>query len=446
MVSNSSARRIQGTFIACLVLLGTCSGIGGTLLLLRWQSDRADRAAPALVEQSAQFFAQSLLSRKHGLEILRGSLESAPMLSNQERRDIVESASSRVPNLAANGLADNQGRFGGWTSPGAFSSGEADRIIREALRQSRWKRFFGRPATLLIPHGDRTLLVFVQPLRVSAPAQNLVSAVDLDGMVADLMQSRFRRSLPMQVVQGDRVVFRSHDWQTARPGQPPRFTLQRAVRFDGIGWLLEGQTRGTAWLPSAWFNGLLLAVGLLTGLALFGMVWATGQLRHLATTDELTALNNRRFFLERWQEEVERARRYGRSLSCLIIDVNGFKRINDRVGHLIGDQVLRQVAGTLGRQLRKIDVLARFGGDEFIVALPETSLNQASVVAEKLRGLEIEGLESWRDRVGPITLSIGAAQLQEKDSALDVVDRADQDLYASRRGAHISKVLEMQLA
>jgi diguanylate cyclase (GGDEF)-like protein len=163
----------------------------------------------------------------------------------------------------------------------------------------------------------------------------------------------------------------------------------------------------------------------------------------MASTDELTTLHNRRFFLERWNEEVARAKRYRRNLSCLVIDVNGFKQINDQTGHLMGDLVLRQVSSGLRKQLRKTDLLARFGGDEFVVALPETEMAQASRVAKKLRGLDFNREETLaRDRVGPVSLSVGVAQLQENDSPLAVIERADQDLYASRRGTQVSKVME----
>lgn len=410
------------------------------LLLLRWKSDPT---TPTLVDQGARFFSQGLLSRKRSLEMLRDTLEKAPRLSEEERRNILESASTRIPHLAANGWMRSRGNFSGWTSPGAFSAGESEPLFQEAMRQSRWKRFFGGTSTLLLPRGDRMFLVFVQPLRASSPAQNLVSAVDLNGLLPDLIQSGFRGQLPLQVTQENRLLYRSRDWVAAGPGQAAPASIQRTVRFDGILWVLEAQSQGTPWLFSAWFNALALAVGLLTGLAFFGMVWATLRLWHLATTDELTALNNRRSFLERWEEEVGRAKRYRRDLSCLIIDVNGFKQVNDRAGHLIGDQVLRQVASSLGRQLRKTDILARFGGDEFVVALPETRLDQAGAVAEKLRGIDFDSLESpLRTRVGLVTLSVGAAEMRRNDSALDVIERADQNLYASRRDAQISKIIE----
>jgi len=435
LTTHSSSRRIQGIFIACLVLLGACGGSGGMLLLLRWKSDRT---TPALADQSAQFLSQSLLNQKRSLEILRDTLEKAPGLSEEERRNILGSASTRIPHLAANGWITSRGSFTGWTSPKAFSAGESELLFQEAMRQSRWKRFFGRPSTLLLPRGDRTFLVFVQPLRASSPAQNLVSVVDLNGLLSDLMQSGFRGQLPLQVTQENRLLYRSRDWVTARPGQAAPASFQRTVRFDGIHGALEVQSRGTPWLSPAWFNTFALAVGLLTGLSFFGMVWAILRLRHLATTDELTALNNRRFFLERWREEVARAKRYKRELSCLILDINGFKRINDRMGHPAGDQALQQVAAELQRQLRRTDVLARFGGDEFIVALPETTLDQALAVAEKLRGLDFGGPETRHHRTtGPVTLSVGSAHLQENDLPLDVIGRADQDLYASRKKTQI---------
>jgi len=165
------------------------------------------------------------------------------------------------------------------------------------------------------------------------------------------------------------------------------------------------------------------------------MVWAAERLRQLAITDELTGLYNRRFFMERWSAEVERARRYGRSLSCLILDINGFKQVNDLLGHRMGDQVLRQVAEEMRRSLRQSDLLARFGGDEFIVALPETDLDQAQAVVSKLQGIAIPG--PWIDdaQIGPIRLSVGVSQMQKEERADAVIQRADLNLYESRRFA-----------
>src|SRR6185295_7974180 len=116
---------------------------------------------------------------------------------------------------------------------------------------------------------------------------------------------------------------------------------------------------------------------------------ALKRVRQLAITDELTGLYNRRFFLRRWIWEWERATRYGRPIACLMMDVNKFKDVNDRFGHATGDELLRQVSRELQRTLRQSDILARFGGDEFIAALPETTQAQAQAVADKLRRIRI---------------------------------------------------------
>ena len=433
MTSDSSSRRIHAIFTACLALLGICSGMGGAFLFLRWQAERVDSAAPTLLNQSAQIFSKSLENQKQALEILRDTLERTPKLSPQERQELLRSTSDRIPHLAFNGWTDRQGKFTGWASPNSLSVSETGRVITAALRQTKWDRFWGRASTL-VTTGKRNqmLLVFVQPLRMPPSGRNLISAVDPAGLLAGLVPPGSQRQLPLQVLLGNRVLYQSSDWADTSD-KPGRVRLQRTISFDGIRWVMESRPKEIPRSPSRWPSWILFSAGLLGVLAVGGMFWATTRLRHMATTDELTGLYNRRFFLERWQEEVARAKRYKRELSCLIIDVNGFKRINDQIGHLAGDQALQQVSVELKRQLRRTDVLARFGGDEFIVALPETTLGQALAVAEKLRSLDLRGTESWRHRIGPVTLSVGSAHLQENDLPLDVIARADQDLYASRQ-------------
>ena len=161
-------------------------------------------------------------------------------------------------------------------------------------------------------------------------------------------------------------------------------------------------------------------------------------LRHRITragrTIELTGLSNRRFFLERWEEECSRANRYSRPLSCLMIDINGFKKVNDRFGHHAGDLLLKEVAQQLKSHLRRTDLLARFGGDEFIIGLPETDLRQAAIVAEKLRSLSFQTAAiTSHEPIAPISLSIGVSQAEAGQSPQKVIDLADADLYASRR-------------
>jgi diguanylate cyclase (GGDEF)-like protein len=218
----------------------------------------------------------------------------------------------------------------------------------------------------------------------------------------------------------------------------------------------------------SWFNALLLTFGGLIIIAISVIIWllamrtrllqravsrrtaalrrAMERLRGLATTDELTGLSNRRAFLERWQFEYERAVRYGRPLECLVIDVDGFKSINDTAGHPMGDAVLTQVAQELQASLRQSDVLARFGGDEFIVALPETSVAQAVLVAEKLRKLHLRGPWERFPGLGPVRLSVGLSHLQPHLTAEQVIQQADADMYASRREARMGSMAAVHAA
>ncbi len=109
------------------------------------------------------------------------------------------------------------------------------------------------------------------------------------------------------------------------------------------------------------------------------------QLKHLGLIDPLTGINNRRYFDQRLPEEIARARRARQPLSCLFIDIDHFKRINDQHGHLVGDEVLRTVALRIREQLRSIDFVARYGGEEFTVLLSGTPEKLAREVAERIR-------------------------------------------------------------
>src|SRR5437660_5580950 len=109
------------------------------------------------------------------------------------------------------------------------------------------------------------------------------------------------------------------------------------------------------------------------------------RVKQLAYLDGLTGIFNRRFFELRIMEEVERARRYGSTMAVIMTDIDHFKRLNDEFGHLLGDEVLRQISAVFRSQLRKLDVVCRYGGEEFVLLLPETSGEDALAVAEKVR-------------------------------------------------------------
>lgn len=157
------------------------------------------------------------------------------------------------------------------------------------------------------------------------------------------------------------------------------------------------------------------------------------ELRRLATTDSMTGLFNRRHFQQVADNEWSRFQRYHRPLSLLVTDIDRFKSINDQNGHNVGDAAIVHVAGLLRRALRSSDVLARVGGDEFVVLMPETDLRQAATLAERLRYLVMRNPLVCDQNSIPISLSIGAAQATLGMSDFQVlVNRADQALYRAK--------------
>lgn len=161
------------------------------------------------------------------------------------------------------------------------------------------------------------------------------------------------------------------------------------------------------------------------------------ELRELSTHDELTGVANRRLLQGRLHREIERARRFGRPLGLLAVDIDHFKKLNDRLGHATGDAALKAVAGVLEHAVRKVDTVARVGGEEFVVLLPQTDLREAIQVAEKLRAAVekqiMPGGESQPE--GRLTISVGVAQLGSSEDAQRLLARADDAMYlAKQRG------------
>jgi diguanylate cyclase (GGDEF)-like protein/PAS domain S-box-containing protein len=157
-------------------------------------------------------------------------------------------------------------------------------------------------------------------------------------------------------------------------------------------------------------------------------------LNYLSTTDSLTGLLNRRALNDMLQHEIERSKRYSTELSLIICDVDMFKLINDTYGHSAGDRALMVVSDVLRQTLRKADILSRYGGDEFMIILPETSLAGAQSLAEKIRAaVERQELEVPGDKRTGLTLSIGVASCCSPEDNLDtIVSLADTALYTSK--------------
>jgi len=159
----------------------------------------------------------------------------------------------------------------------------------------------------------------------------------------------------------------------------------------------------------------------------------TDQLTELALTDPLTSLANRRHLIDQLESEFTRARRYRRPLSLIYIDMDGFKSINDRFGHLFGDEILRGAALAMRAVLRSADLLARIGGDEFSVLLPETDVEGGRGVANKLR----KALSAYSQRLDPVipplSFSAGVGQLRREDKSIDdLLARADEAQYRAK--------------
>jgi diguanylate cyclase (GGDEF)-like protein len=160
------------------------------------------------------------------------------------------------------------------------------------------------------------------------------------------------------------------------------------------------------------------------------------EIYRLMTFDGLTQIQNKRSFENALEREVSRAHRYGRPLSLVMFDIDHFKRVNDEHGHLAGDAVLRQLASLVSGNIRREDVAARVGGEEFALLLPELALDQARLCAEKLRAIVARTPCRFDDREIPITSSFGVAELPltSPPDPKELYRLADERLYAAKRG------------
>ncbi len=190
----------------------------------------------------------------------------------------------------------------------------------------------------------------------------------------------------------------------------------------------------------SFYSAILVLVTLVTILALISNKFisklqaAQTELEISATTDSLTELYNRKSAYERLSEELSKNRRLAKPLSCMMLDVDHFKKINDKYGHLVGDKVLQHLANCLRSFSREYDILCRYGGEEFFIILPETDLPTALLVAERLREQIAESAVKIGKQNLQITVSIGvtearASQAEIRDS---LIGRADEALYRAK--------------
>ena len=147
----------------------------------------------------------------------------------------------------------------------------------------------------------------------------------------------------------------------------------------------------------------------------------------------MTGVKNRTTMDNAIRREIELSRRHGSVMSVILLDIDHFKRINDRFGHLAGDQALRAVAQCAERTIRESDMLFRYGGEEFLVILPETDGQQATKSAERIRKAVKDSMTDYENNTLKVTVSIGVAVIQSTDNnENDLINRADDALYSAK--------------
>ena len=157
---------------------------------------------------------------------------------------------------------------------------------------------------------------------------------------------------------------------------------------------------------------------------------SVSELYHIATHDEKTGIHNHVFFKEIFCFELEKARR-GRPLSLIVIDIDFFKKINDTHGHLQADKILLRLARLLEKVVREYDVVARFGGEEFFVMLPNAKIDKAKNISERIRRAVLKDVYLSKYKV---SISGGVAEYKEKDNFERIAKRADKALYKAKEG------------
>jgi diguanylate cyclase (GGDEF)-like protein len=156
------------------------------------------------------------------------------------------------------------------------------------------------------------------------------------------------------------------------------------------------------------------------------------QLHRLATTDPLTGVLNRRHFFSLAKQEFDRSQRYGHQISIILIDVDHFKQVNDTFGHVAGDQLLQSVARRFSKNLRQMDIIGRYGGDEFVILLPETDQEQACQAAQRFHQIVTQKTVDTAKGAIPLKISMGVACRNNSEDIENLLIKTDQALYAAK--------------
>ncbi len=458
-ILHLTARRYRGILIATGMTLTISAALLGLIGFTKWRGQQALRSdTHAVMQQISEQLIRSLNSRRGTLTFVRDTLVRDSSLTATQQQAMGSSAVEHTRHLSAIGLLQAGNQPVWWSRlSGAASRDQAqiNQLIVDRMQSpAYWKV---RSAFTLMLSTKQPWLVMVEPLQNSSSNRRaVVGLFSVNALLADFFASGLAQRYPAQLLDEGKLLYCSTAWQMS-DSEHPLVVVESTIQLDGLRWLFQlqpGTTRVAQTL--SWTNVLVIMLSIIAGFGLIFLVWVLTartwilqravnrrtaalrrsheRLRQLAITDELTGLYNRRFFLDRWDWEYDRAKRYQRPLACLMIDVDRFKQINDRLGHLVGDLVLKQVAKELKVALRQADIIARFGGDEFIIALPETTPEQASAVAEKLRTIRVAVPEGQAQGVSSVSLSVGVGHLEEAEkNPRHILEAADQSLYAYRR-------------
>lgn len=203
---------------------------------------------------------------------------------------------------------------------------------------------------------------------------------------------------------------------------------------------LADKTNGTQFCPGD--IALIELFSQLVG-ASIGNIKLFEKIQHQATTDGLTGLVNHKTFYEILEKELLRSRRYGGLISLIMVDVDNLKKINDTYGHRAGDKVIREIGRKIKECIRQIDTAARYGGDEFAVILPNTSLSDSTIVAQRMVNAVASSPATWKRDLIPLSVSVGLGQYDADTHPEDITSRSDQALYSAKKaGKNTVRIFE----
>jgi diguanylate cyclase (GGDEF)-like protein len=187
-------------------------------------------------------------------------------------------------------------------------------------------------------------------------------------------------------------------------------------------------------IMAGYFMGLGCIIGMFRAFYIHKRIELYEELKRLSITDELTSLYNRRYFDNQLNKEIERAQRYSHKLSLLIVDLDKFKQFNDTYGHRQGDELIKNIAFILNSSVRKPDFVARYGGDEFVIVMPETGSNEAHKLIERIKEkINIYRQERVMESGESVSVSIGSATLPDEAQDIDtLINKADKNLYLEK--------------